>query len=858
MPLVGRARELEQLEQALEAARAGRGGSVLVAGEAGIGKTRLVEELCSRAGGFFEVRVGRAIDLVGAELPYQPVVDALGPLARAGSQLEVFEDVLGRLRDRPVLLVLEDLHWADTSTLDLVVFLAHNVLDASLLLVVTLRSGCLARFAEAVRRSGALMVELGPLSDDALRALSPGMTDAIVARSEGNPFFAEELLAAGGEIPERLRDLLLDRVAGLDQELLRVVAAAGRDVSPALLEAVAGDLRPALREAVERRVLIADRTSFRFRHALLAEAVYSTILPGEREALHARLAEALAGSSPAELAPHWAAAGRRDEALAASLEAAREAPAVFALPEALAHLERALTYSDDPELLVWAAELAAQTGAAPRAVELVRRAMACSGDDAVLQERLGRYLHMSGHASEALVAFERAVELAPVGERARALMALGLGLMLEWRYEESLAICQQVPDDLRALSVAGVDLVYLGRADEGLAQLDHVRRLSLERDDAISLQRANVLLTDALTMLGRPRESARLAEEAVAQQARFRLDDTVLVANWVEALLAAGEWDRADELSARALRAITANYPHMPLINRAELEFSRGEFACARAHLDAARVTLESDRDLATWGGYVAELALWERRWSDALDAVREALAHLRGRETAQIRVWLCWKGLRALADARRGDPAMLDTARAAAAEAAAVTPNAEGWLALCSAEHDRARDDLWSRAADAWEHLQRPPLVAYCRFRQAEALVAAGGSRPESTRVLAGALDIAERLDARPLVDEIQLLAARARLDLSPVTPSDVLEHPLGLTPREAEVLGLVARGLTNREIAETLVISTKTASVHVSHILRKLDAPNRREAASIAHRLTPASGPPPDGSRRFARDHG
>ena len=147
---VGRVRELGELERALDAARAGSGATVLVAGEAGIGKTRLVSELARRAhDAGFEILLGRAIDLVGTELPYQPFAEALRPLGdprqvgerSAGSQLHVFENTLTLLTDRaaaaPVLLVLEDLHWADTSTLDLVVFLARNLAGRRLLLLAT-------------------------------------------------------------------------------------------------------------------------------------------------------------------------------------------------------------------------------------------------------------------------------------------------------------------------------------------------------------------------------------------------------------------------------------------------------------------------------------------------------------------------------------------------------------------------------------------------------------------------------------------------------------------------------------------------------------------------------------------------
>ena len=190
---VGRARELEALGRALAATQAGSGATVLVAGEAGIGKTRLASELATRArAGGFEVLLGRSIDLVGTELPYQPFVEALRPLGElpreAGSQLRVFEATLALLTERaaaaPVLLVLEDLHWADTSTLDLVVFLAHNLDERRLALLATYRADEPAsaervrRLADGVRRSGsALVLEVGPLADEELMALLAARAD---------------------------------------------------------------------------------------------------------------------------------------------------------------------------------------------------------------------------------------------------------------------------------------------------------------------------------------------------------------------------------------------------------------------------------------------------------------------------------------------------------------------------------------------------------------------------------------------------------------------------------------------------------------------------------------------------------
>jgi DNA-binding CsgD family transcriptional regulator/tetratricopeptide (TPR) repeat protein len=936
---VGRIRELGELERALAATRAGNGGTVLLAGEAGIGKTRLASEVGERArDAGFEVLLGRSIDLVGTELPYQPFVEALRPLGepqqvdrhKPHSQLRVFENTLALLTDRaaaaPVLLVLEDLHWADVSTLDLVVFLAHNLDDRPVLVLATYRADepssaeRMGRLADGVRRSGsALVLDLGPLQRDELTALlaahgeaslPPAVADTIVARSEGSPFFAEELLAAagevGGELPRGLRDLLLRRVAHLDDPtrgVLRLAAAAGRDVGYPLLQALAGmpqaRMRESLRQAVEHGVLVADQANgtFRFRHALLAEAIYATILPGEREELHARLADALArdGAPAAELAPHWAAARRSSEALAASVDAARQAEAVFGLAEAQAHLERALALwpavpdaaefsrLDLAELCTWTAELADRTGAAQRAVELGRRAIELVGAEdphraALLHVRLGEYLDATGSDNALLAAFERAVELVPAEppspERAYSLGSLAGALMVAWRHAESLPIGEQAlalardvgarEAEVRALTVLGSDLAYLGRPEEGLAHFRQALQLAEEIGDRIGLERAYVNCTDVLTMLGRPRESARLGHAGLEAMRRYGIESALLVSNQVEALLAIGDWDEAERLSEAGLRGITSSFRYSLLMFRGMVEIGRGELDAARAHLEASSAVLHEDRVHGLYRAHLADLALWERRWTDADAAVHVGLARTRQHEDAQIRVQLCAQGLRAqaelaaLARARRNSDAiqgwldrgrtLIGIARGAAAEAAAITPNAAGWLALAEAEYERAcgvaPPELWSEAARMWERLERPPVAAYCHWREAEALVAVGASRTEAGTPLRKAHAVADRIGATPLRRELELFAQRARLDLAgPGAASrderQGLEEILGLTPREAEVLTLVARGYTNREIAAALMISVKTASVHVSHILRKLDAPNRLEAAAIAHRL-------------------
>ena len=443
---VGRSAELRRLDQALDAARAAQGRAVLIAGRAGIGKTRLTAELAERAHarGALVLR-GRCIQLVGLGLPYLPLVDALRPLrgsaaleqlpvrlhelprlvpelgGRAApdpseplhpdSRLRLFEEVLAVLEllsaSAPLVLVLEDLHWADESTLDLVAFLAHTIRERRVLLLATYRSDEVrpgdhlhGLTTGLVGTGAAVPLRLEPLGQDEVEALlaagsdaalAPELVAAIALRSEGNPFFARELLAAAarGEtaLPPALRDVVLAAVARLDgnaRAVLRVAAAAGCDVPYGLLAAVLPlgelELAEALREAVEHDVLVPEQAAgtFRFRHELFAEAVYGTLLPGEREVLHERLARALAmepgltagGAPAAELAQHWVAAARPVEALKASLQAARDAEAVSGLTEALRHVERVLELWDEvpaaeqlaglalPSVLAWAAELA--------------------------------------------------------------------------------------------------------------------------------------------------------------------------------------------------------------------------------------------------------------------------------------------------------------------------------------------------------------------------------------------------------------------------------------------------------------------------------------------------------------------
>lgn len=347
---VGREEELRRLERGLQSAATGRPGTLLVAGEAGVGKTRLMHEFAERIGGEAQVLLGSCIQLSGGGLPYGPIVDALRPLTRdldpaelnellgptsddlthllpgtvprpsrrlaepvsEYAQVRLFELLLRFLdrlgRRRPVVLVVEDTHWADRSTLDLLVFLIHMARQERLFVLATYRSDELHSqhplrmvLAELDRSWHLEHLELARFTQAELAALvgtilghppPPAMVQRIFTRSEGNAFLAEELLAIEassqpGRLLPRLQAMLLARLAALTadtRQVLRVAATVGRPIDHQLLAAASElpeeRLVAAVREAVDRQLLVADQDAYRFRHVLLLEAVYGELLPG--------------------------------------------------------------------------------------------------------------------------------------------------------------------------------------------------------------------------------------------------------------------------------------------------------------------------------------------------------------------------------------------------------------------------------------------------------------------------------------------------------------------------------------------------------------------------------------------------
>jgi DNA-binding NarL/FixJ family response regulator len=977
---VGRTEEQALLRDLLARAADGESLVAVLGGEAGVGKTRLVEQLAATASGQ-GVRIlrGGCVPLGEEGVPFAPVVEALrglageldpaelevvaGParadLARlvpnlawsgqagpaagvAGAgQGRLFELLLGVVQrlaeEAPLLWVMEDLHWADRSTRDLVAFLAAWLRSGRVLVVVTFRSDELHRrhplrrlLGELARNRRVQRLELPRFTRAELAEQLAGLlgadpptrlVDDLYARSEGNPFYAEELLLVGadpGALPLSLQEVLLTRVVRLGhrtQEVLRVVAAAGPGVGQPMLAAVAGmdeaALLEGLREAVDQQVLVPEPggEGYVFRHALVAEAVYGELLPGERARLHTALAGALeagleAGDAPAtmaaRLAYHWAAAGDQPRALAASLEAAAAAEQVYAFAEAQLQLERVLRLwdrvlgaeeragMDRVGVLSRCAEAAYAAGDPGRAAELVRQALPLVGEArqpqraGLLHEQLARCLRMLGDPG-ALVEQQEAVRLvsaAPSPERARVLDSLAELLVLVSRFEEArgpaeeaVAIAGQVgarAEEASARTTLGGTLIHLGDAGAGLAELEAAVGLATQADDVILLLRAVVNHSDALLAAGRLDEAATVALDGFQQAQALGLARSygpLLAYNATEALVALGRWNQAERVSRGGLEVAASDATLAPvLLLRAALELGRGDLDAAEARLRSARRLLPAPISEAQNAGPLyaglAELALWRGDLDQAKQLVAEAVPQVEANPRYAAPVYALGVRVEAdlaeLARARHpGQPVGDDGAaaallerldRAAAGPAAAGLPELTAWQATALAERTRQQSPCdpaaWAAAVAVWERLGQPYRVAYAGFRQAEALLATTGDRDAAAEALGRAADLTGRLGAHSLDAEVKALARRARFDLTsdaaaPAARAPTSAEQLGLTPREVEVLALVAAGRSNRQIAQVLIISPKTVSVHVSNILAKLGVAGRVEAATIAHRL-------------------
>jgi DNA-binding CsgD family transcriptional regulator/tetratricopeptide (TPR) repeat protein len=752
--LVGRRHEVSALAGALDRAAAGRPTGMLVSGDAGVGKSRLVTEAVERAvGAGFTVLVGRCLDTAESALPYLPFTEVVGALAathpelldehealrhllpgdwaRRGTrgvedrdlgQLRVFDAVLSALDDlttgAPVLLVVEDLHWADRSSRDLLVFLLSRLSGQRLVVLATYRTDDLHRrhplrpvLSELVRLPAVERLDLTPLPEhEALElvrlladgCLPAGMLRSVARRSEGNAFFAEELVSASSDgLPHGLAEVLMARVEGLSpaaQRMLRIASVAGKRVRHDRLAAVSGlpvdELEQALREAVAHHVLVAAATepgaepgedAYVFRHALLREAVYHELLPGERSRLHAAYAALLAvpggrglrsaaeSGGAAELAHHAMAGHDLPLALAASVQAACEADDREAPAEILLHAERAIELwravpdaevvagVDEGTLTRWAAWGASATGDPDRGIALGRRALELAeerGDPRLTSVTGRRYamrlLDLAGHEQEALAVARRALELVvdlpPSGELAwaHAVLARVLGRLDHFaesvaEAEEALAVARRVSaeQNVRVAGATADALVTLAVNAEYGGDPERARQLLAEakplaRDSANLTVELRAYYAVGISLLDEGRlaeagdEFAAGEERAAATGITWSGYGLELRVAHVIARYLRGEWDSAEAAAEIAGEWVSATVATRLAAAGLLTSVGRGRFAAAEKRLTELRESAPVDEQVIMLMGQAgAEAALWQGRPEEAAQRVREALAGL-------------------------------------------------------------------------------------------------------------------------------------------------------------------------------------------------------------------------------------
>ena len=808
--LVGRHEELAELREALVDAGSGRPSLVLVSGEAGVGKTRLVQVLAETAcADGVRVLRGACPQSGAGDLPYAPLVGALRDEVRAGTldglsagtraelgrllpELAGGEPAeageLGRARlsealvtairalaaDRPSMLVLEDLHWADGETRSLLAQLVPGLSDDRLLLVATVRDDELHRrhplgplLAALGRDPSSRRIGLARLTRDELAAqveairgqpADAELLERLWRRSEGNPLFAEELLAAGtdgrGAVPATLRDALGLRTAGLDDagraivRLLAVGGALDETVMAAAGRLEAPQVREGLREAIERGLIAVDGERFALRHALLGEAVADELLPGERLEVHAALADALAGRPDATtslpvataLAHHRAAAGDRRGALEASVRAADLVGAAAAASTAAALLEQALelwplvedpaglTGVDHVDLLRRAAAAQREADDRPRALALLERALEETDEEGIRDPgrpadvlvELARVLWHLARPREATAALDRALALLPAevasAPRARVLAQVTHLRMLQSRHasavdvgREAVAMATAVGDEharRRARKALGVSLAWSGDVDDGL----EVLRLAAgpdgrgaEREECV----ASVNLADVLYLAGRA-EEALATLGALVDQVDGGWEYRWVTLAAVEILVRLGRLAEAKAWIGRGRPAMSGQGRLNDGLRVAELAHAVGDLPAARTALDGVReiaAVADEPQLVGAFAAVATVAALAEGDLDAAHAAVEDGVDRLETCAEDTVRFAnLAALGARVSAARAQRDRDLGVDPSASVAEAELMVQRASAAAQTRPLPLERA----WEREARAWLHEAR------------------------------------------------------------------------------------------------------------------------------------------------------
>jgi len=720
-PIVGRAAELRVMSGAYAEVTAGRSQVVLITGEAGIGKTRLVEELTGRirsAADGVRVRVGESAPMAGAALAYGPFVAALGHeadwlladdstadmlAARHRLFVRVLELLAGLAARSPVVVVLEDLHWADESSRELLTFLAVRLREEPVMIAATLREEDLADpvrrwLAELERRPRVTRLRLGRMTDAEITGLvagvmpggaRPDQVSALVAAADGNPLFAKELADADpGGPPASITDAVLAKASALSAQsraVVEQVSVADGGMSGDLLAATVklpeARLLAAVRAGVESGLLTAAGDGYSFPHALIREVIYTQTLPSQRRVLHRRLAEVLADrpdSDPGLLSRHWHRAGCPDRAAAAAVLAARHAVSVRAYPEAAKHYGLAIELMSSlpeagPDLLEEAAQSASWAGDAKQAATwataaLARADQAAPMDRARWLERLGRYRWETGDLKAAVDAADQAMALLedepPSRLQARVLAALATWRVLLGEADAALPlvtkameVAQQIGADAvysHGLATLGIIEAQYGDLEDGLAALQTAFTLACRVgsiEDAIRAAANRVYLLYRAGRFAEAVEAGRAGRSAVAAMGAPPAITTGIGNNAAAALLASGRWAEADQLLAELVAESTTNFTRYLQLLQLELAVGRGDSERAADLAATLRKSPDDPRLVGSLHACLAEQALAADDLAAAAVEVTDGLRVLSGAEMAEEELRLLAAGARLAAD---------------------------------------------------------------------------------------------------------------------------------------------------------------------------------------------------------------